>query len=324
MTEAPQLIWTEKYILHTFDSVKGQRSHRPTSTSVRPTKKHATLTLRSKAGVGKSTLAIVVAKELYGLDWRQNLELNASDERGIDIVRTKVKDFARTKAINDAPFKIIFLDECDALTRDAQHALRRTMETTVGTCRFILSCNYSSKSSTRYKAGAQCSNSNHYPKHHTHDHPYRNCRKEGLTLTPEALQALLVERWRLQKSRKLVTKLFRPWLYGHPRSRAFTREHCSTERSPRTLAHSIQGELRRRKKQLITVLTTYGMSGLDFIKQAQHELINLSIPDESKVSLIAECGEAEFHIVEGSDELIQLEAFLARVTREGMKTVHKP
>ena len=202
------------------------------------------------AGVGKSTLAIVVAKELYGLDWRQNLELNASDERGIDIVRTKVKDFARTKAINDAPFKIIFLDECDALTRDAQHALRRTMETTVGTCRFILSCNYSSKSSTRYKAGAQCSNSNHYPKHITHDHPYRNCRKEGLTLTPEALQALLVERWRLQKSRKLVTKLFRPWLYGHPRSRAFTREHCSTERSPRTLAHSIQGELRRRKKTI--------------------------------------------------------------------------
>ena len=78
--------------------------------------------------------------------WHQNfLELNASDERGIDIVRNKVKDFARTRAIGDVPFKIIYLDECDALTREAQQALRRTMENYTQTTRFILSCNYSSK-----------------------------------------------------------------------------------------------------------------------------------------------------------------------------------
>ena len=71
--------------------------------------------------------------------------LHNSDERGIDIIRNKVKDFARTRAIGDVPFKIIYLDECDALTREAQQALRRTMENYTQTCRFILSCNYSSK-----------------------------------------------------------------------------------------------------------------------------------------------------------------------------------
>jgi len=88
----------------------------------------------------------VIAKTLFKNSWYQNfLELNASDERGIDIIRNKVKDFARTRAIGDVPFKIIYLDECDALTREAQQALRRTMENYTRTCRFILACNYSSK-----------------------------------------------------------------------------------------------------------------------------------------------------------------------------------
>ena len=78
-----------------------------------------------------TTAALCLARDLFGENWRDNiLELNSSDERGIDVIRTKVKDFARTKPIGDAPFKIIFLDESDALTSDAQNALRRTMRNT--------------------------------------------------------------------------------------------------------------------------------------------------------------------------------------------------
>ncbi|NJE04495.1 helix-turn-helix domain-containing protein [Thermococcus sp. MV11] len=88
-----------------------------------------------------TTAALALARELFGENWRHNfLELNASDERGINVIREKVKEFARTKPVAGASFKIIFLDEADALTQDAQQALRRTMEMFSNNVRFILSC----------------------------------------------------------------------------------------------------------------------------------------------------------------------------------------
>ena len=141
MTDKDTAIWTEKYRPKDFSEIKGQKEIVQRVKAFVAQKNMPHQLYAGPAGVGKSTLAIVVAKKLFGDQWRQNfLELNASDERGIDIVRVKVKDFARTKAIGDVPFKIIFLDECDALTREAQQALRRTMENYTSTCRFILSC----------------------------------------------------------------------------------------------------------------------------------------------------------------------------------------
>lgn len=134
-------IWTEKYRPSSFDEIKGQRDIVEKIRAFVATKSMPHLLFAGPAGVGKTTLSLVIAKQLFGEEWRQNtLELNASDERGIDIIRVKVKDFARTKAIGNVPFKIIYLDESDALTREAQQALRRTMENYTQTCRFILSC----------------------------------------------------------------------------------------------------------------------------------------------------------------------------------------
>ena len=97
------------------------------------------------AGVGKTTTALALVKAILGDYWRQNfLELNASDARGIETVRNNIKQFCRLKPVG-APFRIIFLDEVDNMTKDAQHALRREMEMYTKTASFILSCNYSSK-----------------------------------------------------------------------------------------------------------------------------------------------------------------------------------
>jgi len=138
-------IWTEKYRPKTFSDIKGQEEIVNRVQSFVEQKNMPHLMFAGPAGTGKTSLSLVIARQMYGEEWRQNfLELNASDERGIDIIRVKVKDFARTKAIGDVPFKIIYLDECDALTREAQQALRRTMENYTQTCRFILGCNYSS------------------------------------------------------------------------------------------------------------------------------------------------------------------------------------
>ena len=122
-------LWTEKFRPRDFSSLQGQKPIVARVKAFVEQKNMPHLLFCGPAGVGKSTLALVVARTLFGEAWHQNfIELNSSDERGIDVIRVKVKDFARTKAIGDVPFKIIFLDECDALTREAQQALRRTME----------------------------------------------------------------------------------------------------------------------------------------------------------------------------------------------------
>lgn len=105
-------------------------------------------------GTGKTSTILALAKELYGPEMFKSrvLELNASDERGISIVREKVKDFARMQLSNIPlhykekypcpPYKLVILDEADSMTQDAQSALRRTMETYSRITRFCLICNY--------------------------------------------------------------------------------------------------------------------------------------------------------------------------------------
>ena len=134
-----ELPWTEKYRPANLSEIMGQDEIVERLKAYTKDKSMPHLLFSGPAGTGKTTAAIAIARELFGdisHDW---LELNASDERGIDVVRVKIKNFARTRPIN-GDFKIIFLDEADALTSDAQNALRRTMENYTQTCRFILSC----------------------------------------------------------------------------------------------------------------------------------------------------------------------------------------
>src|SRR5512137_1826373 len=141
-----QDVWVEKYRPKKLSDVIGQKAIVERLSAYVKTRSMPHMLFAGPAGSGKTTCAIALARELYGDQWRDNLiELNASDERGIDIVRGKIKDFARSASLGRADFKIIFLDEADSLTSDAQAALRRTMERNTQTCRFILSCNYSSK-----------------------------------------------------------------------------------------------------------------------------------------------------------------------------------
>jgi len=138
--------WVEKYRPQSLDDIVGQKH------VTDRLKKYVgnddgmpNLMFTGPAGVGKTTTALALVKSTIGEYWRQNfLELNASDARGIDTVRTIIKEFCRLKPV-EAPFKIVFLDEVDNMTKDAQHALRREMEMYTKTAVFILSCNYSSK-----------------------------------------------------------------------------------------------------------------------------------------------------------------------------------
>ena len=139
-------LWTEKYRPQNLEEFQGQDEIVTRVKAMIEQENIPHMIFCGPAGVGKTTLALIIAKTMFKDTWQNNfLETNASDERGIDVVRVKIKEFARTKAMGTDLPKIILLDESDALTREAQQALRRTMENYSNSARFILSCNYFSK-----------------------------------------------------------------------------------------------------------------------------------------------------------------------------------
>jgi len=184
-------VWTEKYRPDTLDEIVGQEKivERLSAFEQQGTIPH--LMFAGPAGTGKTTSAVALAKDLYGDQWKQNfMETNASDERGIDVVRDKIKNFARTKPVN-ADYKIIFLDEADALTTDAQQALRRTMEQFSDNARFILSCNYSSKIIDPIQSRCAVFRFNRLENEQVEEYITRIAEGEGFKISREAIDAVL-------------------------------------------------------------------------------------------------------------------------------------
>ena len=139
-------IWTEKYRPTTFEEVKGQKHIVEKLQAFVKEKNMPHVLFAGPAGVGKTTTALCITRQILGDNIEGNLlELNASDERGIGMVREKVKKFSAFAGLSNAPFKIIILDEADEMTSDAQTALRRIIEDTAKICRFILIANNVSK-----------------------------------------------------------------------------------------------------------------------------------------------------------------------------------
>ncbi|MEK6937965.1 MAG: replication factor C small subunit [Nanoarchaeota archaeon] len=314
-------IWTEKYRPSNFEEIKGQKEIVEKIKAFVESKNMPHLMFSGPAGVGKTTLSLVIAKQLFGDNWRENtLELNASDERGIDVVRVKVKDFARTRSIGTVPFKLIYLDESDALTKEAQQALRRTMENYTQTCRFILSCNYSSKIIDPIQSRCAIFRFKPLNEEEINQVIEKVAKQEGLKLNAESKKALFdisegdcrrLEN--IMQSCAVLNKNITPELVYSMASVAKPKE------VKEVLSVAAKGNFLESRKKLLSLMLDYGLSGIDVIKQIQKEIWNLEIPDRQKVELIDKCGETEFRMTEGSDEYLQIESFLAFVVLVGSK-----
>jgi replication factor C small subunit len=318
-------IWIEKYRPRSLKEVVGQKDITDRLQSYVRSKNLPHLMFAGSPGTGKTTCALALARELFGEGWKDNfVEMNASDERGIDVVRGKIKEFARTSPIGGAGFKIIFLDEADALTNDAQSALRRTMERYSAICRFIISCNYSSKIIEPIQSRCAVFRFRQLRMEDVKKYLQQIAKVEKLEVADDALDALVhvangdMRRAvnSLQVAASLSEKITVDVVYQ-------TTGTAHPEEVKKLLETALKGDFLEARSQLDELMISYGLSGQDVIRQIHKQFFELNIPDIEKVRLIDKTGEVEFRIVEGSNERIQLEALLAYLVLVGSTTVKR-
>jgi len=308
-------IWIEKYRPQTLDDVAGQEQIVSRLQSYIEQDDLPHLLFAGPAGVGKTTCATAIAREIYGDDWRGNfLELNASDQRGIDVVRDRIKNFARS-SFGGFDYRIIFLDEADSLTSDAQSALRRTMEQFSDNTRFILSCNYSSQIIDPIQSRCAVFRFSPLSDAAVAEQVREIAAAEGIEVTEEGVDALVYAA--NGDMRRAINSLQAAATTGDVVDAEAVYQITSTARPEEIesmVTAAIEGDFAQARSVLDALLTETGMAGGDIIDQLHRSVWEFDLDERATVRLMERVGEADYRISEGANEQVQLEALLASLT----------
>ena len=258
-----------------------------------------------------------MVRELYSRKMAPNityLELNASDARGIDVIRTYIKDFAKARPPRDIPFKTLILDEADNMTAPAQQALRRTMEKYTKNCRMILICNYSNKIIPPIQSRCVVFRFSSLNNDDIKERIKYIAKQEKITLVPNGLNALVnVSRGDcrrainyLQSCGTISKKIDQDLVFR-------VAGEVPSDKIMEILQTAIEGQLQLSIKLLKDLIKEYGLSGRNIIKNIHREIYKLNVSEDLKIELTKLLAEFEYRLSQGGTEEIQLQALLAKI-----------
>lgn len=278
------------------------------------------LLFSGSAGVGKTTTALCIARQILGEYYNDHiLELNASDERGIAMVREKVKKYSRFAGISEVPFKIIILDEADEMTADAQTALRRIIEDASRTCRFIMIANNISKIIEPIQSRFATFKFTAVSKEDVIARLAHIAKKEKVKADKASLESIYeYSEGDLRHAINLMqaavasadTKSVTPEIV---KSAAGLSKISDVDR---IMADALAGNITRAREKMVELTRVYGMSESDFLKYANSSLFRSDRGDKlgQMLQIVA---KYDYHILAGANGEIQIAAMLAELAALG-------
>jgi replication factor C small subunit len=271
-------------------------------------------------GSGKTTTAMILAKQLLGEHWRDyTLSLNASDERGIDVVRERIKTFARFADRREGiPFRLAILDECDEMTNDGQTALRRIMEENSEHTRFILICNYSSGIIEPLQSRCAILRFQRLDEASVVEHLKSIAKKEKLKHSGDAVFGAIYEATQgdLRQAINLIQTASASGEITTDSVKSVSGASIKA-RVAEIIGLAIEGDFDAARTKMVELTRVYGIPERDFLRFANESLSSLKVPDMAKaISILA---EYDYRLVQGSQPELQLTAMLAQLSAIGKK-----